>query len=161
MLRERFLDSSTLATGGLRLSTAHARFTQQRPWTSHLVPRLLNAGQVLEPAARVALTAQLMTSPDGPDLDLSAIEATPDDLLAELLRAKLIEDSEATFAHFAAASWPSVGPALRVSSNAARFITPGLVAGKAAELVRDRRIPVMTRRALLDRLVVMSRDVVA
>ncbi|WP_454173111.1 YobI family P-loop NTPase [Microbacterium maritypicum] len=118
-----------------------------------LVPRLLNAGQVLEPAARVALTAQLMTSPDGPDLDLSAIEATPDDLLAELLRAKLIEDSEATFAHFAAASWPSVGPALRVSSNAARFITPGLVAGKAAELVRDRRIPVMTRRALLDRLV--------
>lgn len=37
MLRERFLDSSTLATGGLRLSTAHARFTQQRPWTSHLV----------------------------------------------------------------------------------------------------------------------------
>lgn len=37
MLRERFLDSSTLATGGLHLSAAHARFTQQRPWTSQLV----------------------------------------------------------------------------------------------------------------------------
>ncbi len=37
---KRFLDSSTLATGGLHPSAIHARFTQQRPWASQLgLPR--------------------------------------------------------------------------------------------------------------------------
>lgn len=36
MCVKRFLDSSTLATGGLPPSADHTRFTQQRPWTSQL-----------------------------------------------------------------------------------------------------------------------------
>ncbi len=40
MCVKRFIDSSTIATGGLHPSADHTRFTQQRPWTSQLVGRV-------------------------------------------------------------------------------------------------------------------------
>ncbi|MBN6046758.1 hypothetical protein JYK13_22695, partial [Citrobacter sp. ku-bf4] len=92
-----------------------------------LIPRLLNAKAVLTPAQRVSLVDQLMASPAHPGLELTEIEATPDAMFAELLRAGLVQDSQETFAHFTSASWSSIGPALYVSTKAAEFITPALI----------------------------------
>lgn len=117
-----------------------------------LIPRLLNTKAVLTPAQRVSLVAQLMASQARPGLDLTEIEATPDALLAELLQARLIQDRREAFEHFSSASWPSIGPALRVSANAAEFIAPALISGHAAEVVTDSRVPETTRRAVLERL---------
>lgn len=118
-----------------------------------LIPRLLNANEPLTPSQRVLLAAQLLDAPESPALDLSEIEASPDELLAELLRAGLVDDSEEIFAQFSGAGWSSVGPALQISKNAETFVTPALIQGHAAEVVRERRFPDATRRAVLGRLV--------
>lgn len=117
-----------------------------------LIPQLLNAHEALTPSQRVLLAAQLLQSPESPDLDLSEITASPDRLLAQLLREKLVDDSEEVFAHFSSAGWPSIGPALQVSTNSATFITPALIQGHAAEVVHDNSIPEATRRAILEQL---------
>lgn len=114
---------------------------------------LLNAHAVLEPRQRVLLAKQMLRTPHGAGFDLSEIEATPDELLAELLRDGMIGDTAEDFAHFSGAGWPSIGPALRVSTNAATFITPALIQGHAEEIVRGNSFPEATRRALLERLV--------
>lgn len=126
----------------------HATKAQLEP----LFPLLLNSQAVLEPQQRVLLAKQLWGSPAGPDFDLSEITASPDELLAELLREKLVDDSEAVFTHFSGAGWPAIGPALQVSTNAATFITPSLIQGHAAEFVRDEDFPAATRRVVLERL---------
>lgn len=118
-----------------------------------LITLLLNARAVLEPRQRVLLAKQMLGAPDGPGFQLSEIEASPDELLAELLREGMIDDTAENFAHFSAAGWPSIGPALRVSTNAATFITPALIQGHAEEVVRGNSFPEATRRALLERLV--------
>ena len=118
-----------------------------------VIALLLNAHAGLEPRQRVLLAKQLLEAPDGPGFDLSGIEARPDELLAELLREGIVDDAEEVFAHFSDAGWPSVAPALRVSKNAATFITPALIQGHAAEIVRGNSFPEATRRALLIRLV--------
>lgn len=118
-----------------------------------LVALLLNAQSVLEPRQRVLLAKQMLEAPDSPGFDLSEIEASPDELLAELLREGMIGDTAEDFAHFSGAGWPSIGPALRVSTNAATFITPALIQGHAEEVVRGNSFPEATRRALLERLV--------
>jgi hypothetical protein len=117
-----------------------------------LIPRLLNADGVLMPLIRVLLVNQLLASPESPGLDITEIEANSDELLAELLRASLVEDSQAVFDHFSAAGWLSIGPALGVSANAAMFITPELIAGHAAAVVSDAHFPTGTRRTVLERL---------
>jgi hypothetical protein len=117
-----------------------------------LIPQLLNADEALTPSQRVLLTAQLLDAPERPVLDLTEIEASPDDLLAELLRAGLVDDSEETFAHFSRAGWSSIGSALQVSKNAETFVTPALVRGHATEVVREEGIPNATRRAVLGRV---------
>lgn len=118
-----------------------------------LVPLLLNSHTALEPRQRVQLAKQLLNSPDSPGLDLSQIVARADDLLAELLNENVISDSEEVFAHFSSAGWRSIGPALRVSTKAATFITPALIQGHAAEIVRGSTFPETLRRALIERLV--------
>lgn len=118
-----------------------------------LVALLLNAQAVLEPRQRVLLAKQMLEAPDGPGFDLSEIEASPDELLAELLREDMIGDTAEHFAHFSGAGWPSIGPALQVSTNAATFITPALIQGHAEEVVRGNNFPEVTRRALLEQLV--------
>lgn len=118
-----------------------------------LIPRLLNADETLTPSQRVLLAAQLLDAPESPALDLSEIEASPDELLAELLRARLVDDSEETFAQFSGAGWSSIGPALQISTNAETFVKPALIQGHAAEVVCERRFPDATRRAVLGRLV--------
>ena len=118
-----------------------------------LVALLLNAQAVLEPRQRVLLAKQMLEAPDGPGFDLSEIKASPDELFAELLREGMVGDTAEDFAHFSGAGWPSIGPALRVSTNAARFITPAWIQGHAEEVVRGNSFPEATRRALLDRLV--------
>jgi len=117
-----------------------------------LIPQLLNADEALTPSQRVLLTAQLLDAPERPVLDLTEIEASPDDLLAELLRTGLVDDSEETFAHFSRAGWSSIGSALQVSKNAETFVTPALVRGHATEVVREEGIPNATRRAVLGRV---------
>jgi hypothetical protein len=62
-----------------------------------LMPRLLNAAAVLGPAQRVALVGQLKASPSSPGLDLDDITATPDEMFAELLQARLVKDDQSTF----------------------------------------------------------------
>ena len=118
-----------------------------------LVPLLLNAHTALDPRQRVLLAKQLLEAPDGPGFDLSDIVVQPDELLAELLREELIEDSVEVFTHFSTAGWPSIGPALQVSTHAATFITPALIQDHAATVVRGNKFPEATRRALLARLV--------
>jgi len=117
-----------------------------------LIPLLLNAQAVLEPRQRVLLAKQLLGFPAGPGFDLSEITASPDELLAELLREELVEDSEVVFDHFSGAGWPSIGPALKVSMNVATFITPALIQGHAAEFVRNKDFQEATRRVVLERL---------
>lgn len=116
-----------------------------------LVPRVINAALVLTPAQRVSLASQLMASPESPTLDITDIAAVPDELLAELLRAGLLEDTAATFAHFLSAGWKSIGPALRVSREASEFIEPQMACGYAAEILQDNQVPEATRRAILKR----------
>lgn len=118
-----------------------------------LVALLLNAHAVLEPRQRVLLAKQMLEAPDGPGFDLSEIEASRDELLAELLREGMLGDTAEDFAHFSGAGWSSIGPALRVSTNAATFITPAWIQGHAEEVVCGNSFPEATRRALLDRLV--------
>lgn len=117
-----------------------------------LIPLLLNAHSALEPRQRVLLAKQLWDSPARPAFDLTEIPASPDELLAELLRQGMVDDSEESFEHFSRAGWASIGPALRVSKKAATFITPALVEGHGADLLRGETFPEETRRAVLDRL---------
>lgn len=117
-----------------------------------LIPLLLNAQAVLEPRQRVLLAKQLWDSPARPGFNLSEITASPDELLAQLLREAMVDDDDEVFAHFSGAGWPSIGPALRVSTNAATFITPALIQGHAVEVVRDKSFQEVTRRAILERL---------
>lgn len=117
-----------------------------------MIPLLLNAQDVLEPRQRVLLAKQLLDSPARPGFNLSEITASPDELLAQLLQESMVEDSDVVFAHFSGAGWPSMDPALRVSKNAATFITPALIQGHAAEVVQDSRFQDATRRAILERL---------
>jgi len=118
-----------------------------------LITLLLNAGAVLQPRQRALLAKQLLEASDSPGFDLREIEASPDELLAELLREGAIADAEEAFAHFSNAGWPSIGAALRVSTRASTFITPVLIQGHAAEIVLGNTFPAATRRALLERLV--------
>lgn len=117
-----------------------------------LIPSLLNADAALMPRQRVLLAKQLLAAPESPGLDLSAIEARPDALLAELLREELVPDSEDVFTHFSSAGWPSIEPALLISANAWTFLAPTFVAGHATDLVRNSQVPVSTRREVLNRL---------
>ena len=121
-----------------------------------LIPRLLNADDALTPQQRVLLAGQLLAAPESPGLTLSEIKASPDELLAELLQEKLLDDSADVFAHFSSAGWPAIEPALLVSANAPTFLTPTLVAGHAADLVRNASVPIPTRRAVLERLTILA-----
>lgn len=117
-----------------------------------LIPRLLNADDALIPRQRVLLAKQLLAAPESPGLDLSAIEARPDALLAELLREGVVQDSEEVFTHFLSAGWPAIEPALLVSTNASTFLAPSFCAGHTTDLIRNSRIPDSTRREVLERL---------
>lgn len=114
-----------------------------------VIPLLLNAHAVLEARQRVLLAKQLLDAPNGPEFDLSEVEATQDDLLAELLRERVVDDIEEAFTHFAGAGWDAIGPALQVSADAATFITPALVQGRAADVLREKSVPDATKLALL------------
>lgn len=118
-----------------------------------VIPLLLNAHTVLEARQRVLLAKQLLDAPNGPGFDLSEVEVTQDDLLAELLRERVIDDIDEAFDHFAGAGWDAIGPALQVTADAATLITPALVQGHAAGILREKSFPDSTKRALLDRLV--------
>lgn len=122
-----------------------------------VIPLLLNAHAVLEARQRVLLAKQLLDAPNGPGFDLSEVEATQDELLAELLRESVADDIEEAFTHFASAGWDAIGPALRVSADAAPFITPALVQGRAADVLREKSVPDATKHALLDQLVEFAR----
>lgn len=117
-----------------------------------LIPLLLNADHVLGAQQRVLLAKQLLDSPGRPDFDLAEITASPDEVLAELLKQGMVDDREETFEHFSSAGWASIGPALRVSTQAATFITPALIEGHAAGLLQGQNYPEATKRAVLDRL---------
>ena len=131
------------------INVEHADVDQLQP----LIAPLLNAKNVLEPRQRVLLAKQLWEASARPDLDLSVIEASPDDLLAELLREGMIDDTEEVFTHFSEAGWLSIGPALKVSTQAKTFVSPALIQGHASEIVQSNSFPEATRRALLERLV--------
>lgn len=117
-----------------------------------LIPSLLNADGALIPRQRVLLAKQLLAAPESPGLDLSAIEARPDALLAELLREGMVPDSKDVFTHFSSAGWPAIEPALLLSTNAWTFLAPTFFAGHAADLILNSRIPASTRREVLKRL---------
>lgn len=117
-----------------------------------LVPVLLNASDVFTPRQRAHLTKQLLDAPENRKLDLNEILALPDELLAELIRAGLVDDSEEAFAHFSPAGWSSIGPALQLSEKAATFLTPALIQGHAAEVLRGASFPLATRREVLKRV---------
>lgn len=99
---------------------------------------LLNASSLLMASERVALAVQL-DLPNG----VEAVELVPaaDDLLARAVEAGIVPDEAASFAHFGTGGWPSVADAFAVSKNADEFITPALVSGYVAELVRSADVP--------------------
>lgn len=118
----------------------------------YLILALLNAQEVLDPRPRVLLAKQLCDVASDFSLDPNEVVVSPDALLAELLREGLVDDDVTAFGHFAGGGWPSIGPALKQSANAAEFITPALVQGHATELVQNQDFPERTRRVVLERL---------
>lgn len=88
----------------------------------------------LDPPLRVKLVKSM-----GETVTLPVGEITPigGDLLALLIDSRLIADERSSFDHFRGAGWSSLGPAIRVSSGIATFVTPELLAGLVSEVLHD------------------------
>lgn len=109
---------------------------------------LLNATTIRPVAIRVTLVESL-----GLDRHLPVDGIHPDasDLFALLLEHDLVADDEASFAHFHAAGWPAIGPAIAVSAGVSNFLSPGLVQGLVGDLLVD-----PTTRAKVGRQIVTT-----
>jgi len=111
-----------------------------------LAVAMLNAATVLNAEKRVALARQVVPD-DG--VNLSAVNPSPDQLLARGLEAGLFDDDLRTFTHFAAGGWAATSEAFAVSQNAVAFMSPAIVRGYVAEFLTSANIsPVMKRTVL-------------
>lgn len=110
---------------------------------------ILNANALLASAARVGLAVQL-DLPDG--VNAVALVPAGDDLFARGLEASLIHDESASFVHFATGGWASVVDAFVVSQNVEQFLTPALVSGFLAELIRSSAVPENIRSTVVENL---------
>ncbi len=70
-------------------------------------------------------------------LPVAKVDADSGDLLAPLLQAGLVEDDADTFKHFHGSGWSAIGPGVQESTNFAEFVTPDLVDGMVADVLRD------------------------
>ncbi|WP_147106586.1 TniB family NTP-binding protein [Nesterenkonia populi] len=123
-----------------------------------LLVLILNAATFLSPKVRVSLALQIIPEPQPDELPVAEVEPQEDDLLAELLEAGLVPDTAETFEHFATAGWGAVARAFEVSEKAAEFLSPELVGGHAAELLRKPRVPVKTKMRILNELKTFVED---
>ncbi len=97
---------------------------------------ILNSPAIADIADKVKLAVSVgATKP----LPVTMINVGSGDLLALLLREGLIEDDAEAFRHFRSAGWSAIGPGIAESSNFADFVTPELVEGMVADVLRDRR----------------------
>lgn len=111
--------------------------------------RILNASEVLEARDRVLLALQLDPESRLDAIDPTDLQATQDDLLAELLEAGLVPDDAATFEHFRTAGWRSVSKAFEISEAAKDFLTPDLVDGHVQDLIRNPLVPRATKATMV------------
>lgn len=95
---------------------------------------LLNAPVIARTTDRVAYAASIGAPTP---LPIDKIEAAPGDLLALLLRNGLVADDADTFLHFHDAGWSAIGLAIKESAQFAEFVTPELVDGMIADVLRD------------------------
>lgn len=102
-----------------------------------LMVSILNASSVLGSRDRVNLALQLSTGA----VEVSELEPSGDDLLADLLESELVPDTAESFKHFVSAGWNAVSRAFATSAAAPDFISPELVGGHVATLLRDPHVP--------------------
>lgn len=114
--------------------------------------RILNSPKFIDAKQRVALAQELNAFLEPDSLSIAEIIPFPDELFAELLRAKLVPDSDASFAHFLTAGWGAVSGACEVSAGLKGFLTPQLVKGHVLELLNDSAVPFNVKRAVLNDL---------
>lgn len=95
---------------------------------------VLNAHTIKDPATRVRLVRGLELHEP---LRITEILTEPSDLFAQLLEHGLVADDASSFAHFRAAGWAAIGPAVAISKGITSFITPGLVNGMVADILND------------------------
>lgn len=108
---------------------------------------ILNASEHLAPARRVALAASLKAPTP---LPVVGIAPEPSALFAHLLEGNLVADDETTFAHFQAAGWDAIGPAIAVSHHIDAFLKPDLVEGMVADVLADPATAAKVGRQVLD-----------
>lgn len=95
---------------------------------------LVNTDGFSSTTVRVKLAASL--KPTYP-LPLGQIIVEPNDLFALMLKEGMVEDEEASFAHFQSAGWDAIGPAVKESANIGAFVNSDLVAGMVAKIFED------------------------
>jgi hypothetical protein len=95
---------------------------------------ILNATTFSSPEARVALVESFY-----PGTHFAVTEISPEksNLLALLLKNNRVADNEASFMHFRNGGWDAIGPAIKASKNIGEFISPMLVDGMVARLLKD------------------------
>ncbi|WP_434811904.1 hypothetical protein [Microbacterium sp. bgisy189] len=116
---------------------------------------VLNAGALLPASVRVGLAIQLDLR-NG--VDAAALAPAGDDLLARALEAGLVPDEASTFEHFSSGGWASVAAAFAVSENVETFLTPALVSGYVAELVRSAGVPEVLRNRVAEEVTAFVPD---
>lgn len=95
---------------------------------------VLNTSAIAAPSDRVKLAVSIGAPKP---LPVAKINAESGDLLALLLREGLVEDAADTFQHFHSSGWSAIRPGIEESFNFAEFVTPDLVHGMVADLLRD------------------------
>ena len=96
---------------------------------------VLNTSEIAVAADRVKLAVSISAPKP---LPVAKIDADEGPFLALLLSEGLVADDEETFRHFHGSGWTAIGPGIETSTNFPEFITPALVEGIVADILRDR-----------------------
>lgn len=96
---------------------------------------VLNTSEIAVAADRVKLAVSIGAPKP---LSVAEIDADEGHFLALLLSEGLVADDEETFRHFHGSGWTAIGPGIETSTNFPEFITPALVDGIVADVLRDK-----------------------
>lgn len=95
---------------------------------------ILNATNFSSPEIRVDLVKSFYS---GTHFPVTGISAEKSNLFALLLQSSLVADDEASFMHFRSGGWDAIRPAIKASKKIDELITPELVDGMVARLLKD------------------------
>lgn len=116
---------------------------------AELTIKILNASDRFTAEERVKLAAQIRPSKG---FELNTVTPASDQLLARGLEAGLFADDLQTFTHFAQGGWGAVSEGFGVSQNAAGFISPELVRGFVAELLKSSDVSSSLKKVVVNDL---------